>query len=158
LEEIRTREDSPSGVVFDLFSQALYREHPYRLDPIGERDPVTKLSGADLRDWMERHYGGENLVLTLTGDVDPDAAFTLAEDLFGDMPAARGPRPSPGVEAPPDSQRRSERRMDKQQAHLLLGFSGARFTDPHRHALEVLASVLAGQGGRLFVELRDKRS
>src|SRR6185312_12439887 len=27
-----------------------------------------------------------------------------------------------------------------------------------RHALEVLSTVLAGQGGRLFIELRDKRS
>jgi zinc protease len=30
--------------------------------------------------------------------------------------------------------------------------------DPWRHALEVLSTVLSGQGGRLFVELRDKRS
>src|SRR5205085_4293804 len=30
-------------------------------------------------------------------------------------------------------------------------------TDPDRFALEVLATILSGQGGRLFVELRDKR-
>ena len=30
-------------------------------------------------------------------------------------------------------------------------------SDPDRFPLEVLATILSGQGGRLFVELRDKR-
>jgi zinc protease len=40
----------------------------------------------------------------------------------------------------------------------VLGGLGARLSDPWRYDLEVLSTVLSGQGGRLFVELRDKRS
>jgi zinc protease len=40
----------------------------------------------------------------------------------------------------------------------VLGFQGLTVDDPDRHALEVIAQLLAGQGGRLFLELRDKRS
>ena len=149
---------SPSGVAFDLFSQSLYKAHPYRLDPIGERDPVAKLGPDDLQRWYGAHYGADNLVLTLVGDVDPDEAFALAEELFGEKGGASHAPPQVPAEPPIDGPRRAERHMEKQQAHLILGFGGARFADPDRHALEVLASVLAGQGGRLFVELRDKRS
>jgi zinc protease len=39
----------------------------------------------------------------------------------------------------------------------VVGFSGTTVADPDRYALEVLATVLSGQGGRLFVELRDRR-
>jgi zinc protease len=46
---------------------------------------------------------------------------------------------------------------NKQQAHVVYGFPGTTITDPDRFALEVLATILSGQGGRLFVELRDKR-
>lgn len=158
LEGIRTRDDSPSGVAFDLFSQALYTRHPYRLDLLGELPTVEALNGERLRDWYGRHYGPDNLVLSIVGDVDPDEAFALAGELFGEPAAASHPAPSVPVEPPVDASRRVEREMQKEQAHLILGFPGARFADKDRHAMEVLASVLAGQGGRLFVELRDKRS
>src|SRR5205807_4587715 len=48
--------------------------------------------------------------------------------------------------------------LDKAQAHLVVGFPGARLSDQSRWPLEVLSAVLSGQGGRLFVELRDKKS
>jgi zinc protease len=46
----------------------------------------------------------------------------------------------------------------KEQAFAMLGFRGLHVSDPDRHALEVLLSVLSGQGGRLFVQLRDRQS
>jgi zinc protease len=48
--------------------------------------------------------------------------------------------------------------LQRAQAHVVLGFQGARVNDPWRRSLEVLSSILSGQGGRLFTELRDKRS
>lgn len=158
LEEIRTRDDSPSGIAFDLFAQALYEKHPYRLDPLGTKETVSGFTPDTLRSWYERHYGPDNLVLSVVGDVDPDEVFALAGELFGDGGGTKHPAPQVKADEPPRQSKRSERNMDKEQAHLILGFAGARFADTDRHVLEVLASVLAGQGGRLFVELRDKRS
>ena len=40
----------------------------------------------------------------------------------------------------------------------MLGFRGLTVHDPDRHCLEVISQLLAGQGGRLFLELRDRRS
>lgn len=158
LEEIRARDDRPSGVAFDLFCRTLYRVHPYRLDPLGERESVERMTAADLRRCYEERYGNDRLVLSVVGDVDPDRVFLLAEELFGE---ARGPAHAPPdvpQEPPVEAPRQAVRRMQKQQAHIVFGFLGARFADPDRWALEILASVLAGQGGRLFYELRDKRS
>jgi zinc protease len=44
----------------------------------------------------------------------------------------------------------------RQQAHMVVGFPGTTLDDPDHFALEVLSTVLSGQGGRLFLELRDK--
>ena len=41
---------------------------------------------------------------------------------------------------------------------MVLGVPGLRVDDPDRYPLGVLTTVLSGQGGRLFIELRDKRS
>jgi len=158
LEEIRTRDDNPSSVAFDLFSRTMYQRHPYRLDPLGNERTLSGTGAAELEGWLRAHYGQDGLVLSVVGDVDPDQAFALADELFGAPVAARHAPPAVPDEPPVDGPRRAVRHMDKQQAHLILGFPGATFRDPRRHALEVLASVLAGQGGRLFYELRDKRS
>lgn len=158
LEEIRTRDDNPSSVAFDLFSKTLYTQHPYRFDLLGTEESLEKLTPEALFAWHARHHTSERLVLSIAGDVDPQRAFALAEELFGGPAGGRDPLPELEDEPTPTAQRRGERIMEKEQAHLVLGFLGARFADPDRYPLAVLASVLAGQGGRLFYELRDKRS
>jgi zinc protease len=40
----------------------------------------------------------------------------------------------------------------------VIGYPGARFTDPDRYAMNLLGAALAGMGGRLFTNLRDKKS
>jgi zinc protease len=47
---------------------------------------------------------------------------------------------------------------ERAQAHLVTGTTGLRLADQDRFALEVLVSAMSGQGGRLFLELRDKQS
>jgi len=158
IEAIRTRDDNPSSVAFDLFSHTIFRRHPYRFDPLGKAETLTGFGPDELDRWLRGHYGPEGLVLSIVGDVEPDAAFSLAEELFGGASSEGRAPPEIPAEPPVEEPRRAMRHMDKQQAHLVLGFPGARFRDPQRYALEVLASVLAGQGGRLFYELRDKRS
>ncbi|MCK4426159.1 MAG: insulinase family protein, partial [Deltaproteobacteria bacterium] len=49
-------------------------------------------------------------------------------------------------------------KRDKQQVHIVLGFPGTTFNNPDRYALQTLNAVLSGQGGRLFMDLRDKES
>jgi zinc protease len=48
--------------------------------------------------------------------------------------------------------------LQKAQSHVVWGFVGARVSDPWRRSLEVLQTILSGQAGRLFLELRDRRS
>jgi zinc protease len=47
---------------------------------------------------------------------------------------------------------------EKAQAHILIGARGVTLKNPDRYPLEVLQAVLSGQGGRLFLDLRDRES
>ena len=49
-------------------------------------------------------------------------------------------------------------KSEKEQSHIIIGYRGITFQDPDRYTLEVLEAILAGQGGRLFRELREKAS
>ena len=62
-------------------------------------------------------------------------------------------RPSSGVEFPNEEKAYFEE-SKKAQSNIVMGFPGVKINDDRRYALQVMQSVLAGQGGRLFVELR----
>jgi zinc protease len=47
---------------------------------------------------------------------------------------------------------------DRAQTHIVTGVRGLAMTDNDKYALEVLTSAWSGQGGRLFLELRDRQS
>ena len=158
LQDIATREDKPSGVAFDLFSKTLYRAHPYRLNPMGELSSVEALSPQTLRAYHSRYLDVSQMTLCVVGDVQVDRVMSQAEALFGRSTHRPPSAPSVPQEPPLTSPREAKRTLAKAQAHLVQGFLAARVTDEWKHALEVLSTVLSGQGGRLFVELRDKRS
>jgi zinc protease len=145
-------------VAFDLFGKTLYRSHPYRLPSLGEQASVETLTPEKLQAWHAAHMDPSQLTLSVVGDVKVDEVLALAREYFGASRGKAAPPPKVAVEPPPEAPREEKKVLARAQSHLVLGFPGARLDEPWRHALEVLSTVLSGQGGRLFVELRDKRS
>ncbi|HUS66923.1 MAG TPA: pitrilysin family protein [Kofleriaceae bacterium] len=158
LEEIRTQEDNVSAEAFRLFSQALYKKHPYRLDLMGSAQSVGGMTKKKLHDYYKRHVAPEQMTLAVVGDVQPAEVIKKARALFGvgEKRGALVPEPPPR-DAPPAEPLEVFRFQNKQQAHVVYGFPGTTLHDADRFPLEVLSTILSGQGGRLFVELRDKK-
>ena len=158
LQDIAAREHKPSALAIELFAKTLYQTHPYRLSVLGEHESVAALGPAALQAFHARLCHPSRMVLAVVGDVDADRVIALAEEHFGHAPPPPGPISSPAPEPLPDSPREASLTLARAQSHLVVGFLGLSIDDPDRPALEVLTSVLSGQGGRLFLELRDKRS
>jgi len=158
LQEIAAREDRPSSLAFDAFSRALFQVHPYRMPQIGERTTVERLDAEQLRSHHRRFHDPSRMVLAIIGDVNRSEALDRARTLFGGAGEESSPLPEIPHESPPGQRLRVHRTLARAQAHVVMGFQGLTLFDPDRHALEVLSTVLSGMGGRLFTELRDKRS
>ncbi len=158
LQELHARDDNPASATFDLFSRTLFTRHPYRLDPLGSRASVAALDAAKIRALQSTYQDPSELTLTIVGKVEPDAAFARAERLFGGVPGARAAVPAVEQEPPQRQRRVGKRSLEKAQVHLVMGFPGLTLRSPERYSLDLLTSVLSGQGGRLFFELRDRRS
>jgi len=96
--EKRQGDNQPYGLVEYAQLAALFPEgHPYRHSTIGSMADLDAASLADVREWFRAHYGPNNAVLVLAGDIDAAAARPLVEKYFGDIP--RGPE-SAAPEAP----------------------------------------------------------
>ena len=157
IDELRSREDNPAGVAFLLFAETLYRKHPYRFDTLGTDASVARMTPESLAQYRASRFPPGAVTLSVVGDIDPDEVRALVRSRLGGK-GATAPRVAPPQEDPVDAPRVAVRKLDKAQAHLVLGFPGVRLSDQERWPLEVLSAVLSGQGGRLFVELRDKKS
>ncbi len=158
LQDILAREDNLAGLTHDLFARTLYQRHPYRFPTFGQHQSVEQLAPEALREYHERYHHPAQMTLCVVGDVKADRVLSLAWDVFGKPSGSAGRAPEIPTEPPVDQPRSAKHVLNRAQSHLMLGFRGVRVTDPERHALELLSTVLSGQGGRLFVELRDKRS
>ena len=158
IDELRSREDNPAGVAFLLFGETIFRKHPYRFDTLGTESSVAHFEPGLLAQYRARKFPPAAVTLAVVGDVDPSEVRALVLEKLGRAAQERPALPSPPQEDPIEAPRVAVKKLAKAQAHLVLGFPGVRLNDKERWPLEVLSAVLSGQGGRLFVELRDKRS
>ncbi|MDP6980842.1 MAG: pitrilysin family protein [Myxococcota bacterium] len=159
LATIERLEDQLASQAFALFARTHFEKHPYRLPMIGTRETVASFDEATLRAHQARLIGSKNLAIGVAGDVDPDAiAAGISQRLAALPEGARLRDELPALEAAPHSIRTSALHKDRAQAHLVMGFRGLSVGDDDRPALDVICQLLAGQSGRLFLELRDKQS
>jgi zinc protease len=158
LAAIDRREDQLAQRAFLLFARTEFGEHPYALPMGGERSSVEAFTTEAVRAHHQRLVRAPNLVVAAAGDIDGER---LADDLSGRLAGLSSeavPPAAPAMEPRDTGIRRAQETKDRAQAHLVMGFRGLAAGDPDGPALEVISQLLAGQGGRLFLDLRDRRS
>lgn len=159
LAAIKAQQDSPTKEVIRLYLESQYGKHPYSLDPLGSIESVTSLTRDHLVDFYKRLVFPTNMVIVISGDVDAEYANKVTASAFEGFSGDGDTSLVESMEVtPPQNAVLVEKKRDKLQAHFVIGFLGTTFTSSDRYPLKVLSSALAGQGGRLFKELRDNKS
>lgn len=160
LREIRSERDTPGQVCHLNFVEALYGPtHPYGRSSSGAFEAVSRLQPAHLNEFYRDRVHQNGLVVSAVGNLDRDIWLEEIGDLCRRLPSSG--KPSQKLPSMPGQDRfrtRLEKKEPLYQSHVLAGFLGATLKDPDRYALKLLSSCLAGQGGRLFLELRDRQS
>ncbi|MBI5575554.1 MAG: insulinase family protein [Deltaproteobacteria bacterium] len=159
LGRLKQQKDNLAQSAFLLFLSTHYGDHPYSRNSLGKEEAVRAMSTDDLKAFFRRWADPRNMVIAVSGDIGAEEAVAAVRNAFGSMPRRNDFVPIGPMAVPPESGiRRGEERREKQQAHFVIGYTGAKFTDPDKYAMDMLGSALAGQGGRLFTNLRDKKS
>lgn len=157
LETIRSREDNPTQLVSQLFAESMFNGHPYARDLYGTRDSVQKLTRDDVVTHFNQMMGARNLTITVTGSIDKDKWLSRLEEATSRLPAG-APFITKFEHEGPKEEIRQFKELAREQTHIIVGYKGLTLDDRKRYILQIIQSILAGQGGRLFIELRDKAS
>lgn len=159
IEERARRHDNPIPFAMDHLFRSVFGDHPYAHPFLGEVGELEALTDRDCREWYRALLDPGSIVLSIVGDMGVERARRVAERLLGDLVAGKRLAPRPDAPAKPAHPGEHVlRRKGIKQAVTFVGFTAPRLLSDEAKALEVLNGVLTGLGGRLFVELRDKRS
>ncbi len=143
--EKRQGDNQPYGLVeYAQLAALLPPEHPYGHSTIGSMADLDAASLEDVRAWFRAHYGPNNAVLVLSGDVDVKTARPLVERYFGAIP--RGPQAvEPVVTLPALAAPRSDTLRDRvANVRLYRTWTVPGIDNRDSIPLTVSASVLGG--------------
>ncbi|WP_461208505.1 M16 family metallopeptidase [Desulfocurvus sp. DL9XJH121] len=149
---IHSREDQPTGLAFRHLFPMLYADGGYSYLHMGRVEDVTSFTPEQVREFWERQIR-QPWVLAVCGDFDREAVTALAGELAAGQPAEpfSFARPSWGEEFVKNLQM-----PDRNQSHIVVAFPVPGSRDEDSVGLDLLRQALAGQGGKLFLEMRDK--
>ena len=159
MEERRMRnDDSPSGLLYETFTSAAFRAHPYGIPTIGWESDILSLTPADTEAFFKAYYGPGNATIAIVGDIDPKEVMALIEQTFGTIPASPPQPPIVTVEPPQRGERRVEVEFDAEPS-LIIGFHKPALNHPDDYVFDVIDAVLSdGLTSRLYAKLvREKR-
>ncbi len=143
MEERRMSENSPSDVMYETFMSTAFDASAYGNPVVGFMSDLPFITRGDLEDYYRQHYGPNNAVALLAGDVRFEDVKRMAEKYFG--PLKRGPGITPVVTADPPQ--RGERRVvlkEDAKPSLAIGYHVPKAPHPDSYALDMLSSVLSG--------------
>lgn len=159
MEERRLRnDDSPSGLLYETFTSAAFRAHPYGVPTIGWESDILSLTPAVTEAFFKTYYGPGRATIGIVGDIDAKEVMTLIENTFGKIPAAPPPPQIVTVEPPQRGERRVEVEFDAEPS-LAIGFHKPALGHPDDYVFDVIDELLTdGPTSRLYSKLvRDSR-
>lgn len=155
VEEIKRSEDEPGDHVHDLHLQNRWGAHPLGKPIIGTEESVTSFRPEHLRAYMDRRYRGDNVLLAVAGNVDPEAIVAAARERLSGIETGGA---SDEVDRPSGAVGKAYVEKDVEQVHFCIGTDGRSMFDDDYYDLIVLDAVLGGgMSARLFQEIREKR-
>ncbi len=124
-EEKRQRYDNvPYGhALIEVYAAVFPKGHPYHHPTIGSMEDLDAASLDDVHAFFRTHYGPNNTVMSLVGDLTPEQGFAAAERYFGELPPSAAPPRGPVAPlAPLESPVRVERVEEVPNDRLHLAF------------------------------------
>ena len=162
LEEIAMRDDDPSDLVHDLFSDTYYGDTQIGRPILGTIDSINKMSRNTVFNYYKKKYQPSDLVVAVAGNIKHKRVVAMVEealskDNFLDVIGIPNIRPNTPIKKGPQTPVGLMYRKTE-QAHMLYGMEGVPRADDRRFAMGVLSAALGGgMSSRLFQEIREKR-
>ncbi len=154
-DDLRTQSDRPAEIADDKLWAALWPDHPWGLPALGLPATLRTLNPKRFRRWHREQLATDNIVISVVGGIGEEEVREALEPLLKDLPSQSVIPPRALSPYQPTS---IQVQGGHEQVHCLLGARFPKLNPEESRALRLLATALHGQGGRLFLALREQRA
>lgn len=157
MEEIAKDANSPNEKLFDNLNHMLYKTHPYKRKVLGTNEIIGKISREEILDYYNTHYGPQNMITIIIGDVDPQHALAKVKEDFKIEPR-KLTRNINKPELPIITKQTKTIYEPVQGGYLLIGWHSADALNSDTYALDVLATILGdGRSSILYQNIKEQK-
>lgn len=154
LAEITRGEDQPTQVAGRQFYQTYFTGLPLGHDVIGTKESIAALAVEQMRDYWQRRYAANNLILAVAGNLEWPQVLELAEKYCGGWQTGEKGRIAEAFV--PEVRRRVIQR-DLQTQHILFGYPFPSEQSKAYYAAMIGSDILGdGSGSRLYWNITHK--
>jgi len=154
LNALRQRQDNPDSYLELLGEAKFYQDHAYALDPLGTEESVSKITVAQMRQYLKDNLLTSKLLLVVVGNVDKAELQTKAAAAFGQLPLGNYQPQYPRLVKHAGAKVYTE--AQELPTNYIAGyFAAPSIRDADYYAMRTAVAVL---NDRLFEEVRTKRN
>jgi zinc protease len=160
IEEFKQRYlNQPYGDAMLLLRPLAYKTHPYLWATIGkEIKHIEEAKLSDVEDFFYTHYGPQNCILSVVGNVDVSHVKQLAEKWFGSVPNRSGYVRELAIESVQMEKRTQDVERDVPADSIYMTFHMDKKGAGQYYSTDMLSDVLSrGQSSRFNQELIKKQ-
>jgi zinc protease len=151
---LRQRRDNPDAYLELLGEEKFYQRHPYTLDPLGTEESVSKITVAQMRQYLKDNLVTSKLLLVVVGNIERSDLQNKIFATFGQLPVGNYKPQYPSMVKHAGAAVYTEARS--LPTNYIAGyFTAPSLRDPDYYALRTAVAVLQD---RVFEEVRTKRN
>lgn len=153
LQEIAQSQDFPEDVLYDIFQEASYGDHPLSQPILGTKESVQSFDQDQLLSWLQHQHLSSNMVIAASGNVDHDELCKYVETYFSSLKCKK----QVDFKAAQWIGGEKHHARPLEQVQFIMGFEGYHFYHKDWYAASVFSTLFGGgMSSRLFQEIREK--
>jgi predicted Zn-dependent peptidase len=150
INEIARSEDQPYNYTYRQLMQTYFGGHPLGHDVLGSRDSIRNMHIEQMRNYWQRRYAANNLILSVAGKFDWDHIVELAEKHCTNWRTGDAGRDVSHYEPAQSINNIMVNEQLKQQI-MIIGMPAVDIKDPDYYAAALGGSILGdSDGSRLY--------
>ncbi len=156
INEIARSEDQPYNMAYRRMMQTYFGAHPLGHDVLGTRESIRAMRVEQIRDYWQRRYGANNLILSIAGNFAWEHIVQLAEQHCSNWRTGETRRDVDHYEPAQSINRIMVDKKLKQQI-MIIAMPSVDVQDPDYYAAVLGSSILGdSDGSRLYWNIYQK--
>lgn len=159
LADIKQKADQPMQIAWDVCSESVFQDHPYRRSIDGSATTIDTFTREDVVRGYRNIVSSNRLILSIVGDFEPTALIQKLIDQFAEMNTSKSSMPV--LSAPTSLQNKKVMLVERDltQANICFGNISCKRNVPDYYATVLMNYILGGSGltSRLTHQIRTQQ-